>query len=117
MANPMLIHLIYRLFKRILPTIGIFSPALALKTRCNNTLIYLVMQSKLTDPLTSNLPTAPDPVGGPNLQARRENVAVKFHPLIADGTTLGIDNRTHRKVITGDLKILDHNSTQQYNNS
>ena len=99
------------------PTIGIFSPALAMKTRCGNTLVYLVVQSKLENQLTPNLPRAPiDPTLPETQQAGRENVTVKYHPLIADGITLGVDNGTHRKVIAGNLKILDHNSTQEYNN-
>ena len=89
------------------PTIGIFSPALALRTRCDNTLIYLVVQSKLTEALTLNLPrNPPDPSQEEVEQAGRENVTVKFHPLIADGLTNGIKDHPH--VLNGRLTIKEN---------
>jgi len=66
-------------------------PVLALKTRCSNKLIYLVVQRKIETALTADA---------------TNNVTVKYHPLIADNIRTGIADPG--SVITGLVKILEN---------
>ena len=61
---------------------------LAMLTRCGNTLIYFVAQQKMSRALSSN---------------QDDNVTVKYHPLIADGSTTGVTG--FNKLTNGNLVL------------
>ena len=88
-----------------------FTPALAIKTRCSNKLIYLVVQNKLDKVLTAGLPNA-----GVE-QADRQNVTIKYHTLIADGVNSGTNNTDRRKIATGRLVIYNEIGTIIHNDN
>ena len=77
-------------------------PILSLYKRVGNTLMYLVVQDKLERSLEA--------INAPKTQswdqASRDNVTVKYHPLIADGIKTGVGGTTN-KILKGDFILMD----------
>lgn len=64
--------------------------------------MYLVVQDKLERSLEAI--NAPKTQSGD--QASRDNVTVKYHPLIADGIKTGVGGTTN-KILKGDFILMD----------